>query len=279
MGQKRFVAIDLSQEGEQQAPPKPFTPKRSSSGPKPPKSPKEPTPVLSKSGKDISHLVEEAPSVPSPKSSVPSVIPKTIQKKSRSRRYQHARSLVDRTKNYPLSQAIELLQKTSITHFDGSVEAHLTVIETGLKAEIPFPHATGRTTKVAIADDKVLEDISAGKFDFDVLLSTPDMMPKLAKLAKILGPKGLMPNPKSGTITPDPEKKKAEMEAGKTLVRTEPKAPLVHVVVGKVSMKPEALVANITALINGLAPRNLLKLTLSSTMGPGIKVDLSEFKA
>ena len=274
MGQKKFVAIDLSQEEEKQVSPKaPKAPKVKEAEPVLSES-GSPAVVLSKEGKDVSHLMEDAKEPKTAKTPKP-----TLEKKqSRSRRYQQARALVDRTITYPLDQAIALVKKTSVTRFDASVEAHLNVTETGLKAEIQFPHSTGRTTKVAIADDKILEDVAAGKFDFDVLLATPDMMPKLAKLAKILGPKGLMPNPKSGTITQDPEKKKKEMEGGKTLVRTEPKSPLVHVVIGKVSMKEAELAANFTALIKGLLPHNVLKFTLSSTMGPGIKVNLEEFK-
>lgn len=304
MGQKKFVAIDLSQEQGQE---EEYKPAKTKSEPKTDtavvaseakEKKQEVKPVLSESGKDMSHLMEDEPEEtkkarPSKKKMAKSsdlkeketatedtkAAKKSVQKKSRSRRYRDARALVDRTHTYPLDEAITLVKKTSVTRFDASVEAHLNVTETGLKAEIQFPHSTGRTTKVAIANDKVLEDVAAGKIDFDVLIAAPNMMPKLAKLAKILGPKGLMPNPKSGTITTDPEKKKKEMEGGKTLVRTEPKAPLVHVVIGKVSMKETELVTNITALINGLLPRNLLKLTLSSSMGPGIKVDLTEFKA
>lgn len=300
MGQKKFVTIDLSQEQEQEYKPEADVSKvaseaKTESGEKK----KAVKPILSESGKDISHLMDDDTSSEAEevrplkkKGTKRSELKKKetpeeetgLQKtkksqKSRSRRYKDARALVDRTKNYPLSEAVKLIKKTSISRFDGSVEAHAIVTETGLKAEIQFPHATGRTTKVAIADDKVLEDIAAGKVDFDVLLATPAIMPKLAKLAKILGPKGLMPSPKSGTITPDPKKKKLEMEGGKTLVRTEPKAPLIHVVVGKVSLSETELTANVQALVNGLTPRNFLKLTLSSTMGPGIKVDLSEFKA
>ncbi len=294
MGQKKFVAIDLSQEEEQEQEYKPEKTKTESApktdapavAPESKEKKKEAKPVLSesgspavvlsKAGKDMSHLVEEEPK--ESKKVRPAQKEVTKKPSSRSRRYEKARALVDRTITYPLNQAVELLKKTSVARFDASVEAHLNVTETGLKAEIQFPHSTGRTTKVAITDDKILENIAAGKIDFDVLLATPEMMPKLAKLAKILGPKGLMPNPKSGTITQDPEKKKQEMEGGKTLVRTEPKAPLVHTVVGKISLKDTELSANITALINGLLPKNILKLTLSSTMGPGIKVNLEEFK-
>ncbi len=291
MGQKRFVAIDLSQEENEHQPKiKPSPVKVESVVATPEPQAKTETPVLSATGKDISHLVEDTSEVDKSKKSAAktskakkpaptakSTTPKATQH-VRSHRYQHLRSLVDRTKTYPLSEAIKLVKTTSLSRFDGSVEAHLNVTETGLKAQVSFPHSTGRTTRVAIADDKLIEQIAAGKIDFDILLSTPQMMSSLAKYAKILGPKGLMPSPKTDTITQNPEKKKQELEGGKTLVRTEPKAPLMHLVVGKVSMKESELAANLETLIQALAPKNITKLTLSATMGPGIKVDLSEFK-
>ena len=103
-------------------------------------------------------------------------------------------------------------------------------------------------------------------------------MPKLAKLARVLGPKGLMPNPKNGTISPNPEKRKTELEAGKTSIRNEKKNPLLHVVVGKSSQPESELVANLETLIKVVGGRKLVKLVISSTMGPGIKVDLSPYQ-
>ena len=165
-----------------------------------------------------------------------------------------------------------------LARFDATVDAHMTVTEVGLTANITFPHSTGKTTRVAIAADKLIAQISDGNIDFDILLSTQTMIPKLAKVAKILGPKGLMPSPKSGTITNDPDITKTELEGGKTLVKTEAKAPLIHVVVGKISMTGTDLVSNISTLVTALTPKNILKLTLATSMSPGVKVDLAEFK-
>jgi large subunit ribosomal protein L1 len=104
-------------------------------------------------------------------------------------------------------------------------------------------------------------------------------MPKIAKLAKILGPKGLMPNPKNNTVTPDPEKRAKELASGKTTIKTERKAPLIHALIGKVNQPAKELEANVTALIKGLSILKIKKLTLSATMSPGVKVDLSKFSA
>lgn len=206
--------------------------------------------------------------------------------KERSRRYRMARSRIDRTKPYSLEEAVELLKKVSIARYDASVEAHLNLTEGGQRIDVTFPHSTGRKTRVAIATDALIKQIEAGsakggsavrggKIDFDILVASPDMMPKIAKVAKILGPKGLMPNPKAGTVTKDPEKKKQALEGGQTLVKSEAKAPLMHVVVGKISLKEKELIENIQALIAAVGEKKILKLTLASSISPGIRVDLS----
>ena len=202
---------------------------------------------------------------------------KSHRQRVRSAHYRAALTKIDRSKTYPLVEAIKLLRQVSLTKFDASVEAHLNLTESALKANVDFPHSTGRVIRIAIADDKLLTQVEAGKIDFDILISSPAMMPKIAKLAKILGPKGLMPNPKTGTVTTDPDKKRKELEAGKILVAGEAKAPLMHVVLGKLSMSDSHLAANISALITAVTPKRITKLTLASTMSPGIKVSLEDF--
>ncbi|MBI4034849.1 MAG: hypothetical protein HY381_00445 [Candidatus Chisholmbacteria bacterium] len=236
-----------------------------------------PRPIV-KSGKGTGRLTDmntlaPAPPVPSV-TPMPSVTKKPIQKKVRSRKYRLALTHVDRTKSYPLEEAVKLLKKISIARYDASVEAHLNITDVGIHENVTFPHATGRKTRVAIATDSLLKDVAAGKIDFDVLIASPEMMTKIAKVAKILGPKGLMPNPKAGTITQDPEKKKQALEGGQILVKTEPKAPLMHVVVGKLSMPSQDLSSNIQTLISAIGTQKILKLTLASSISPGIKVDL-----
>jgi large subunit ribosomal protein L1 len=204
--------------------------------------------------------------------------PKKKKKRERSRRYRFARSLVDRTKTYSVDEAINLVKKTSISRFDGTLTAHLNLNEAKLTVEVKFPHPTGKSTRIAIATDKLLNQIKKGKTDFDILLASPDIMPQLVPLAKILGPKGLMPNPKNNTIVADPQKRKQELEAGTAQVKTEAKAPLMHVTIGKTSQPDSQLKANLTALITAVKPSKIKKLTLAPTMGPGVKIDLTEFR-
>jgi large subunit ribosomal protein L1 len=204
-------------------------------------------------------------------------VKKPVQKKERSKRYVAKRSQVDRTIYYPLKDAVALLKKVSYTSFTGTVRADLLVRDQKLSADFAFPHATGQTKKVAIVTDALLADIEAGKLDFDILVTEPAMMPKLAKFARVLGPKGLMPNPKTGTVTKDPAKKAKELAGGKQVIKTEKAAPLIHVVIGKLDMKDEQLIANLETLIRQLNARKILKLVISATMSPGIKVDLSPY--
>jgi len=198
------------------------------------------------------------------------------------KRYQQAKKVVDPNKLYPLSEAIKLLKRISISRFNGSVDAHLVVRKVGLKGEVEFPHPTGKQQKIRIADEALLKDLekslSAGgrsKFDFTLLIVAPQMMPKLTKYAKILGPKGLMPNPKAGTITDNPEQL-AKKLAGKTNWKTEVKAPLVHITIGKVSQPEKELEENFKALISAIGESNIKKVVLAPTMGPGIKINLNQ---
>jgi len=199
-----------------------------------------------------------------------------VKAKIRGKKYQQARKKVDRNQVYTPLKAIKLAQETSISKFDGSIEVHLVIMETGLKGEVQFPYPTGKQTKIAIANETLLKKISEGKFDFDVLLAPPAIMPQLSKYAKVLGPRGLMPNPKAGTITDKPEELAKKM-AGKTQFKTEAKAPLIHLVIGKVNYKPQELEANLKALTNVIGPNKIKKAVITSTMGPGIKVDLTSF--
>ena len=198
---------------------------------------------------------------------------RTTQKKARSQKYQAVRSQVDKTKLYDVFSAIELVKKLSYSKFDGTIVAHVVLEEKfqGERFNLQLPHATGKSIAVAIADDKVLAAVKAGNIDFDVLLATPDMMPKLAKIAKILGPRGLMPNPKQGTLTAKPEEKKKELESGKITIKTERKAPLMHIVIGNTKMDTKELVSNLQTLINTVKDK-VDKVSIAASMSPGIKV-------
>jgi len=195
-------------------------------------------------------------------------------KKVRGKRYQAVRSQLDKSKFYNVKEATELVKKLSYTKFVGSVEAHAVVGEIADNVSLALPHSTGQTVKVTIVDAKVLSDIEAGKLDFDILIAHPEFMPKLAKFAAVLGPKGLMPNPKSGTLTDKPEEAVARLSVAKTMIKTEKKAPIIHIVVGKVSQSEEELSANIGELIRVISPAKIKKLAICATMGPSVKIEV-----
>jgi large subunit ribosomal protein L1 len=198
---------------------------------------------------------------------------KPVQKRVRSKKYVIVNSQVDKTRKYDVLSAMELVKKLSYSKFDGTITADIEVKDTTVSGSVTLPHETGRTRKIVVVNDKVLKQIEAGNFDFDVLLASPDYMPKLAKYAKELGPRGLMPNPKNGTLTASPEKAAEELSSGKRLLKTEKKQPLIHISIGKVSMDTKKLIENLQAIANAL-PNKISKVTLSATMGPGVKVDL-----
>lgn len=193
-------------------------------------------------------------------------------KRLRGKKYQAVRAKVDKSKSYNPAEAVELVKKLSYSKFVGSLEAHLVVKEVGQNVDLALPHSTGKSVKVAIVDAALLSDIEAGKIDFDVLVASPEFMPKLAKFARVLGPKGLMPNPKNGTLTPKPEIKKKELEAGKFNLKTEKKAPLMHLSIGKMDMSSKELTENLEALLKVLNGK-LLKVSIAASMSPSVKVN------
>lgn len=204
-------------------------------------------------------------------------------KHARSQKYQTVAKLVDRNKIYPLKEALELLPKLKLAKFDETVELHINVVEKGISGTLTLPYGTGKKIKIAIANptkepkefENLLKKIESGKIDFDVLLATPDAMPKLAKVAKILGPKGLMPNPKNNTVTPKPEEAAKKYESGQISFKTETVFPLIHLTVGKVSFGEEKLLENIKTVFGVLPKDKIQKVVLKSTMSPGIKIDFS----
>lgn len=207
---------------------------------------------------------------------------KTQAPRSRSKRYRDALIQIDRSKNYSLSEAIELLKRIGASRFDGTVELHVNTTEKGVSGQVTLPHGSGKTVRVAIADpasdgkfDTLVSKIEQGKIDFDVLIAHPSAMPKLAKVAKILGPRGLMPNPKSGTISENPAKLAQKFQGGQINFRTETQAPIIHAVVGKVSFKEKNLSDNIIEFVKAVGLSRIRSVTLKSTMSPGIKLDFS----
>lgn len=197
-----------------------------------------------------------------------------------SKRHLANATVVDNKKIYPLEEAIDLLLGMKRAKFDETVEMHFNTTENGISGNITLPHGSGKVTKVVVLNpsvdqkgaDDIIKKIEGGVIDFDILIATPDAMPKLAKVARILGPRGLMPNPKTGTITKDPEKVALNYAKGQMNFKTEAKNPIMHLSVGKVSFGKDKLAENIQAAIAAVQIKNIKTATLKSTMSTGIKV-------
>lgn len=208
---------------------------------------------------------EEAPEAPQ----------KAKEPRVRGKKYQKAKTKVDRNKAYSAKEAFELLKEISFAKTKGVVEVHLNVSQKGLSGEVTLPHFAGKARQVAIFSEELAEKIKEGKIEFDILLASSADMPKILPLAKTLGPKGLMPNPKNGTLVPDPQalKKAQEKFSGNALFyKTEKDFPLIHLVIGKLEQPTKELVENFEALIKAISPKNIRKAVVKSTMSPGIKV-------
>jgi large subunit ribosomal protein L1 len=221
------------------------------------------------------------------------------------RKYQDAAKLVDRERIYLPDEAADLVKQTTTVNFDATIEVHLRLgvdprhADQMVRGTVVLPNGTGKTVRVAVfaqgekaqealragADEVGSEDlvkkIEAGWLEFDVALAAPDTMGMVGRLGKILGRRGLMPNPKSGTITFDLERAIKEVKAGRVEFKVD-KAGIVHVAVGKASFGAEELVANLATLIDsinrarpaGAKGHYIRGLTIASTMGPGIRVDV-----
>ena len=229
--------------------------------------------------------------------------------KKKSRKYTEALSKIEKGKLYSIEEATKLVKETSTSKFDGSVEIAVRLNldvkknDQQLRGAIVLPHGTGKTKKVLVlakgdaakaateagADyvgdvDLITKIDKENWLDFDVIIATPEMMPLLGRLGKVLGPKGLMPNPKSGTVTMDTKKAVEDVKKGRVEYRTDSYAN-VHAIVGKVSFDDEKLIDNIKTFMDVIIKSKpqaakgvyLKGVTLASTMGPGVKVDLTSF--
>ena len=194
----------------------------------------------------------------------------------RGEQYSEAKKKVNKDTFYSLDDAIKLLKKIKFTSFDESVELHLVVDEAGLKGEIELPHSTGKTTRIKIVDDGVITNLEKGVMDFDILITHPSFMPKLAKFARVLGPKGLMPNPKAGTISPNPEEVAKKFQKGVLRWKTEAKFPLIHQMIGKISFEDKDIVENAKAFLESVKKNHIKKAFLKSTMSPSVKIDIEK---
>ncbi len=208
-------------------------------------------------------------------------------KKERSKKYLEASEKVEKSKLYPLEEAVETAKTGSYSSFGGSLEIHINTNVKNLRGLVSLPFASGKKLKILafgkgaeesgadeVGNDEKLKEVEKGKIDFDVLVTTPEWMPKLARSAKVLGPRGLMPNPKSGTISTDLKKAVAEIQAGKVEYKTQKDSQVIHLSIGKVSQQTDEVVQNIKVLFNSIGKTRAKKLVLSPSMGPGVKVDL-----
>lgn len=225
------------------------------------------------------------------------------------KKYSEAAKLVDRATFYEAADAISLVKKTATAKFDETVEVHIRTgcdgrhAEQQIRGAVVLPNGTGKTVKVLVfaKGDKVSEAEAAGAdyvggeelipkiqndgwLDFDVVVATPDMMGVVGRLGKVLGPKGLMPNPKAGTVTMDVTKAVNDIKAGKIEYRLD-KSNIIHVPVGKASFTEEQLSENFNALMDAIVKAKpsslkgqyLRSITLTSTMGPGVKVSVAKY--
>ncbi|QKY70932.1 50S ribosomal protein L1 [Lentibacillus sp. CBA3610] len=227
----------------------------------------------------------------------------------RSKKYQEAAQLVDRSKAYDAEEAVALLKETAKANFDETVEAAFRLgvdpkkADQQIRGAFVLPHGTGKTQRVLVfakgekateaenagadyvGEQDLINRINQGWFDFDVVVATPDMMAEVGKLGRVLGPKGLMPNPKTGTVTFEIEKAVNEIKAGKVEYRVD-KSANIHVPLGKISFDNEKLVENFEAIADTLVKAKpqaskgvyMRNASITSTMGPGIRVDVSPYR-
>lgn len=203
--------------------------------------------------------------------------------KFRSKNYKAASLKIDKNKIYPLVEALDILLSLPKTKFDETVEVHFNFNEKINPISLTLPHGVGKKTRVAIiAPSKndaeanaLISEIEAGKINFDVLIAEPGAMPLLAKVAKFLGPRGLMPNPKSGTISANPVEAAAKFANGQINFKSEAKQPVMHTILGKVSFGKIKLKENLEAILELIDKAKIKNIYLSSTMSPSIKVNKS----
>lgn len=225
-----------------------------------------------KGGQRVKVVEAEAPVIEAP---TEAEVKKALKKKkTRSDRYKNFKAKIDSNKKYSTNEALKLVRETNLTKFDATVELHIVIKKEKLNVNVTLPHSFGKAKKVEVADDKTLEKLKSGKIDFDVLLATADMMPKLVMFAKLLGPRGLMPNPKNGTLIKSV--KDAEKYSTASInVKTEKDHPVIHTIVGKLSLKDDQIEENVKALVTAIGGAKLIeKAFIKSTMSPSVKLAL-----
>lgn len=227
----------------------------------------------------------------------------------RGKKYRKALETIDRTKTYPIPEAVHLVKNASYSKFDGTVELAINLgvdpkqADQNVRGATPLPHGLGKKVRIvvfakgekateaesqgveAVGGDELAKKIQDGWLDFDQVIATPDMMGVVGKLGRVLGPRGLMPNPKVGTVTFEVTKAINELKAGRVEFRVD-KAGIVHAPVGKVSFAENKLVDNVNTLIDSILKAKpgsskgayIKKICISATMSPGVKIDVSQYR-
>lgn len=195
----------------------------------------------------------------------------------KSKAYRKALELIDNNESYDVAEAIKLAKETKVTKFDSTIEVHVRIDKKiqNTRGTITLPGGAVKEKKVLGVDEKNVEDVvtevKAGKIDFDILVATPSAMPKLAQLAKVLGPKGLMPNPKAGTVAEDLKEAMEDFKGGKVEYKAD-KGNIVHLAIGKVSTDDVKIKENYDALLAAMPQSKIVSVYLTTTMGPSVRV-------
>lgn len=209
------------------------------------------------------------------------------QKRKRGKKYLEKAEKIEKNKKYTLAEAIELGKEVSYTKFPGTLELHINTNQKNIRGLLTLPFMAGKKLVILafgkdaeksgadmVGTDEKLEQIQKSKIDFDCLVTTPEWMPKLARVAKILGPRGLMPSPKNGTITDNLEKVVTELQAGKVEYKSEKDVQVIHMTIGKVTQPSEEISANIKTLFTVIGKSRIKGMIIAPTMGPGVRIDL-----
>lgn len=229
--------------------------------------------MMAKNNPKSEEKIEESPVVSEVKEvEAPKKVNKILSVSSRGKKYLESKSKVSKATLYKLEDAIKAVKESSYLKFDGTMELHLNVKKTGVNVQVTLPFSTGKQKRIEIADEKTLAKLKEGKVDFDLLLATAEMMPKLAMFARLLGPKGLMPNPKNGTVIKT-EKDAEKFKGNLITLKTEREAAIVHTSFGKVSQKTEELVKNAESILTALGgSKTIVRAFMKSTMSPSVKL-------
>ena len=200
------------------------------------------------------------------------------QKRIRGKAYLMAKNKYLNQKTFPIAEAIKILKQISYEKFNAAVELHLNLSEKNLKGEVTLPHGTGKTLKITVFDEEVEKELQNNQISFDILIAQAKDMPKLVKFAKLLGPKGLMPSPKKGTLTDDPKKAVTKLGSGTMHFKSEAKFPLLHQVIGRRDFTEKQLLENFKAFIRAVNLKYIQAAFVKTSMSPAVRIQLDSLE-